>query len=67
MIGRLILYNSKPAVVVKNGKQLTAAQSDMNDHLGLWFGEVSAQGEAIVYTIPAEYVTLEPAPIVYRH
>jgi hypothetical protein len=41
VIGRLILYQGKPAVIVKTGDQLTTAQSDMSDHVGLWFGQVN--------------------------
>jgi hypothetical protein len=68
VIGRLVLYRNKPAVIVKTGEELTAHfQADNNDHLGLWFGEVDAEGKAIVYTIPAEHVTLESAPIAYEH
>jgi len=68
MVGKLIVYNGKPAVIVETGEQLTAnIQTDMRDHVGLWFGEVNASGKAIVYMIPAEYVKLESAQVTYQH
>lgn len=67
---RFVLYDGKCAAVVSSGAELTAAHpgSDLDDHLGLWFGEVAEDGRPIVYTIPAAYVddmpTREPQ---YRH
>lgn len=55
---RFVVYDGKVAAVVSSGPELTAAHpgSDLDDHLGLWFGEVSEEGRPIVYTIPAAYV-----------
>ncbi len=59
---RFVRYNGKVAVVVCSGPALTAAHpgSDLDDHLGLWFGETSEEGRPIVYTIPAGYVDDPP-------
>lgn len=67
---RFVRYNGQIAAVVSSGPELTAQHpgSDLDDHLGLWFGETSETGRPIVYTIPAEYVNdqavVEPD---YRH
>ena len=53
-----VRYNGKVAVIVKTGEELIADHpgSDLEDHLGVWFGEANEEGKPIVYTIPAEYV-----------
>ncbi|MCA8985670.1 MAG: hypothetical protein R3C12_04165 [Planctomycetaceae bacterium] len=67
---RFVRYNGQVAIIARNGQELCAdyPESDLSDHLGLWFGEVNANGQPIVYTIPTEYVeegeTISPE---YRH
>ena len=57
-----VRYNGQVAVIVKSGPDLTAEHQgrDLDDHLGLWFGEVNESGRPIVYTIPREYVEQSP-------
>ena len=65
-----VRYNGQIATIVKSGPELTAEApgSDLNDHLGLWFGETTPAGQPIVYTIPAEYVqAAEQVQPVFRH
>lgn len=69
MKGRFVRYNGLPAVVVRDGAECTAeAGGELDDHLGLWFGEVDRDGSPLVYTIPTEYV-LEQQPLnpVFLH
>jgi hypothetical protein len=53
---RFVRYNGQVAAVVKSGRELSAEnpQSDLDDHVGLWFGETDDEGRPIVHTIPAE-------------
>jgi hypothetical protein len=55
---KFVRYNGNTAVIAMNGNELSDEhpESDLSDHLGLWFGEVTEDGRPIVYTIPAEYV-----------
>lgn len=65
---RFVVYNGLVAAVVKTGIELSADGNDLDDHLGLWFGEKGINGDPIVYIIPAEYV--ESCPVLeptYRH
>ena len=65
-----VRYNGQIATIVKNGPELTAENpgSDLNDHVGLWFGETTEAGQPIVYTIPAEYAEeAERVLPVFRH
>lgn len=65
-----VRYNGMVAVIVKSGSDLTAELqvSELDDHLGLWFGEVNETGQPVVCTIPAEYVQqAEAVSPDYRH
>ncbi|MCE9630936.1 MAG: hypothetical protein K8S94_09540 [Planctomycetia bacterium] len=67
---RFVRYNGQVAAVVRRGTELTAENpgSDLDEHLGLWFGREDGNGNPIVLTIPAECVdaceTLTPT---YQH
>jgi hypothetical protein len=59
--GTFVCYHGRLAVVVRDGARCTAeAGGDLDDHLGLWFGEITAEGRPVVWTIPAEYVEVQP-------
>ena len=65
-----VRYNGMVAAIVKSGRDLVAEHqgSDLDDHLGLWFGEVNEAGQPVVYIIPAEYVQqAEAISPDYRH
>ena len=67
---QFIRFNSQIAMIVKTGPELTAENpgSDLDDHLGLWFGETEETGQPIVHTIPAEYVNdAEKVEPIFRH
>jgi ABC-type glycerol-3-phosphate transport system substrate-binding protein len=67
---KFVRYNGNTAVIAMNGQELTDEHpgSDLSDHLGLWFGDVTEDGRPIIYTIPAEYVgQAEMIPPDYRH
>jgi len=68
-IGGFVLYGGALAVVVRDGAECSAeAGGELEDHVGLWFGELTADGRPIVRTIPAELVAAQPivAP-EYQH
>jgi hypothetical protein len=59
--GTFVVYNGALAVVVRDGAECTAeAGGELDDHVGVWFGEVAADGKPIVRTIPLELVTAHP-------
>ena len=65
-----VRYNGQVAVIVQSGSDLMMVYPDsgLDDHLGLWFGEMHDDGRPVVYTIPKEYVDQAEAVVpVYRH
>lgn len=67
---KFVRHNGQLGIIVKSGNELTADifDSDLDDHLGLWFGEADEAGRPIVYTIPAEYVAqIEVIVTRYQH
>ncbi len=54
---KFVRYNGQIAAIVKSGQELVVEmpESDLDDHLGLWFGEFNDEGRPIVHTIPAKY------------
>lgn len=65
-----IRFNSQIAAIVKTGTELMAENPgcDLDDHLGLWFGEATESGQPIVHTIPAEYINqAEQVEPTFRH
>ncbi|SFI09117.1 hypothetical protein [Planctomicrobium piriforme] len=67
---KFVRYNDQVAVIVKSGQELLAENpgSDLDNHLGLWFGEVNEAGRPIVYTIPEEHVdAAETVSPIYQH
>jgi hypothetical protein len=62
--GTFVRYNGSLAVVVRDGAECTAeAGGDLDDHVGLWFGESSADGRPIVWTIPLDCVVSQPSVV----
>jgi hypothetical protein len=59
--GTFVLYDGALAVVARDGAECSAeAGGELDDHLGLWFGESDADGKPIVRTIPLELVAAQP-------
>ena len=59
--GTFISYNGALAVVVRDGAECSIeAGGDLDDHLGVWFGEIAADGRPIVWTIPLDCVVAQP-------
>jgi hypothetical protein len=61
--GQFVTVNKKPGVVV-------GIYSDRNvpeDHVAVWFGETSANGDPRVKTVPEEDVSLLEKPAEYYH
>lgn len=58
--GRIVTVNDRVGVVVLTGKELVG---DMDDHTGVWFG-ILDEGKPEVITIPTEYLTAGPPPLL---
>jgi hypothetical protein len=59
--GTFVLYDGALAVVVRDGAECSAeAGGELDDHVGVWFGEVAADGKPIVRTIPIDCVLTQP-------
>ena len=59
--GTFVLYEGALAVVVRDGAECSAqAGGELDDHVGLWFGEIAADGRPIVWTIPRGLVAAQP-------
>jgi hypothetical protein len=59
--GTFVLYNGVLAVVVRDGVECSAeAAGELDDHVGVWFGELADDGRPIVWTIPLDCVLAQP-------
>ena len=61
--GQFVIVGSSPGVVV-------GIYSDRNvpeDHVAVWFGEISGNGDPRVKTVPEEQVTPLEKPADYYH
>ncbi len=58
--GNFVEFNKQTGVVVFIGAELPG---DSEDHTGVWFGD-SKEGVPEVWTIPTEYLTKGPTPIL---
>lgn len=58
--GDFVTINNRVGVVVMTGEDLPG---DMGDHTGVWFGTYE-EGIAEVWTIPTEYLSPGPEPVM---
>lgn len=66
--GTFVNYCGFVGVIVRDFADLTILHPDLDDHLGVWFGDKDDHGSPIVKTIPAEYVQSQSVVHpVYQH
>ena len=55
---RFVRYQGRVGIIAEIGQEMTEKSigSDLDDHLGLWFGDFDQTGRPVIYSIPAELV-----------
>ena len=55
---RFVRYQGRVGIIAETGREMTEKNigSDLDDHLGLWFGDFDQAGRPVIYSIPAELV-----------